>query len=111
MMYPLIATLILLLAAQRVTIKVDPLAIGPGGNAWVTCRVPRNEINRKVRMGIPNHRMTEFQIDGDNAPAMFTFLVREIPCLPELEALCILETNNPKDTVIVHQRLLMASCE
>ena len=85
----LITSMLALLAP--VTVEISNVLVAPGGNTWVTCRVPRNKDNRKVTIAIPMHRSTERQIDGDKAPSMFRVLMQNIPCLPQVEAQCTLE--------------------
>lgn len=84
----------MLWAQAAVTLKVDPRIVGLGGNTWVTCRVPKHPDNRKLTLGIRNHRLSDYQLNGLKAPSMHTLLVSEIPCMPEVVAICRLETNS-----------------
>lgn len=99
----------ILYSEERVRVQVDPPAIGRGGNAWVTCWVPRHEDNRSITVGMPWHRTTYFDIEGAKAPKMFRFLLQDIPCLPVAAVICHLRTN--KGEVLASKPVIVAGCE
>lgn len=96
--------------AERVAVEIDPLFVVRGGNVWVTCRVVRHADNRNITVGMPYHRLTDYQINGAKAPSMYRFLVQEVPCLAQAEASCVLKTNMDK-TLMARRPIIVVGCD
>lgn len=83
-----------LLAASepRVSIRMNPLVVMAGNAARITCKVPREERNRGVTIGIANYRSSYDQIDGLDGAITHQVLFEHIPC-DAGDAYCDLEDN------------------
>lgn len=77
----MIALLLLLFAAgPTVTVDIYPRVIPAGGEARLSCRVPRREEHRWVALGIEHETRSERQLDGSAAPALHLLSVRVVGC-------------------------------
>lgn len=86
----LLSGILLAATEPRVSIRMNPLVLMAGSAARVTCKVPRDERNRGVTIGIADYRSSYVQIDGLDGAITHQVLFEHIPCDAE-EAYCDLE--------------------
>lgn len=70
----------LISSIQRVTIDVNPRAIMVGNAIRLRCRVPRDEHNRKLEMGVVDYVSSQYDLEGDAAPVTWERLITHMPC-------------------------------
>ena len=104
----LLLGVMLAVGAERVSVRTMPPVAREGGNVWVICRIQRHEDNRKLRISVPHHRASDYELDGKVTPITFSLLVKDVPCLPVMAAVCLLETNH--DYVLASTPLKVLGC-
>lgn len=67
-------------AEEPVSIRLSAPFVGPGGEIRVTCRVPRNEHNRKLTLGVENEQQSDRQLDGEAATITHEMWVKHLTC-------------------------------
>jgi len=105
----ILSALLLMLAVNRVSIKVDHTAFFAGADIVVTCTVPRHPDNRKVAAVLVGFTSSEHQLDGEASPITHRFPFKKVSC-DAVEARCVL-LDKFGGTAIMNQQLQIAGCE
>lgn len=89
-----------LAAASSTTIQVYPRVLQAGGEVRLTCRVPRNAANRKLRAGFDQWTAYERDLEGEDAPVTWDRWFHHVPCAPG-DAFCEVTTATGRTTRLV----------
>lgn len=81
----------------------------PGGTVRVTCRVPRDEKNRWLDVGIADLQASRRQLDGEKSRITWEFYFDHIPCGVG-EAYCRVITNTGQQS-LAHLPIEVTNCE
>lgn len=92
-----------------VTIRLSQPSIMEGGHINVVCRVPRNEHNRGLVLGVYNEQNSYWQMDGEASKITFELRVAHISCAAGA-AFCSLTLDNGKTRTVV-QPFSVAGCD
>lgn len=95
-------------APARVSVTAYPHVVELGGTVRLTCTVPRDPANRWLDYGVGEDTSSGRQLDGDQAPSVWTMYVRHVPCASA--AWCIVRLNDGR-SFRATTNLLVSGCE
>lgn len=99
-----IATAVVL-TAPRVSVRVSPNVLSPGGSLTVTCKVPKDARNRQLEIAIVGYTSHIEPLNGENAPSVRQMVFTRVPCGVE-EAWCVV---NGED--VAKAKFMVGGCE
>ena len=105
-MRTLLVTIMLLAVPPTVDIAIRPRALFAGGAIRVTCRVPRDDRNRGLEMGIGGYTSHFVQLNGSDSAITHEQLFQHIPCNVDT-AFCALNS----DQMIRTATFQVSGCE
>lgn len=68
------------LSDKGLTIRLSNQVVLAGQSTWLTCRVAPAAANRTLKYGIVGMQTAERQLDGDQAPIVWTAEFPRVPC-------------------------------
>jgi hypothetical protein len=95
-------------AEEPVSLRLSAPFVTPGGEIRVTCKVPRNEHNRKLSLGVENEQTSDRQLDGEAATITHEMWVKHLTC-DAGSAFCELTLDSGKTRRVV-QKVKMLGC-
>jgi len=105
----ILSALLVMLAVNRVSIKVDRTVLFAGNGITITCTVPRHPDNRMVAAVLVGYTSSEHQLDGEASPITHRFPFKSVSC-DTIEARCELH-DKFGGTAIQNQSLEIQGCE
>jgi hypothetical protein len=72
--------LYLLLLTPVVSIRVLPSALLANAPLRITCSVPHRPENRKLVIAVEGYWTSEYELEGEAAPAIFQKIYEHVPC-------------------------------
>jgi hypothetical protein len=92
-----------------VTIQVMPHVLQAGGAIRIRCRVVHDAHNRRLILALEGYRTSEWQLDGEAAPALFERVLEHVPCGVE-QASCTL-INDQEMGYRATAKIVVAGCD
>ena len=108
-LFSVLACSLILNAADRLTINVNPRFVQANGYLRLTCRVPRQAENRQLRYGIVNYMESGRDLEGENAKITWEAPFDHVPC-GSSEAYCtVIRNDGTRDRAVM--QFLMIGCD
>ena len=95
------------LSQPRVAISVNPHVLPYDAALRLTCTVPRDAANRWLQYGLGTDDVSGRQLDGDQAPSIWTVFVPHVPCAST--AWCAVTTSAER-TYTASTDILVSGC-
>lgn len=105
----ILSALLMMLAVNRVSIKVSKTVLFAGTDLTVTCTVPRHPDNRKVAAVLVGYTSDQRDLNGEEAPVTHRFEFKKVSC-DTIEARCVL-VDKFGGTAVQNQSLQIEGCE
>lgn len=105
----LLAGLLAMTGAPRLTMRVSPAVVMANGSVAITCLVPRDAANRSLEAAVIPYSSSVRDLDGANAPYSHRFEFAHIPCWAMAAGCRLLRQGYPDQTV--QQTLLVVGCD
>jgi hypothetical protein len=85
--------LCLYLLLPVVSIRVLPRVLLANQAMRITCSVPHRAENRKLVIAVEGYWSSEYQLDGEAAPAIFQKVYERVPCGVEAVSCTLIEAS------------------
>lgn len=93
------------LTVPRVSVRVAPNVLSPGGSLTVTCKVPKDARNRQLEIAIVGYTSHIEPLNGAGAPSMRQMVFTRVPCGVD-EAWCVVNNED-----VAKAKFLVGGCE
>lgn len=73
------------------SIRINPHVLMANQAIRVTCLVEHRASNRRLIMSVEDYRTSEWELEGEAAPGVFTVLYEHVPCGTETVSCTLVE--------------------
>lgn len=95
----------MVLTVPRVSVRVAPNVLSPGGSLTVTCKVPKDARNRQLEIAIVGYTSHIEPLNGEDAPSVRQMVFTRVPCGVD-EAWCVVNNED-----VAKAKFLVGGCE